>query len=162
MSAEILSTLSIICFVLAGVSFAVAVFFWFKFRIPETYGDLTGKTAKRSIEKLRKENERKGDRRQQAQTGNKAGLVTGNSPTAEPSSEMKRSNEQIPETAMLESNRAAAPAMSSDVTTAMLEDEDATGLLEDRPEASAPVRAGGVELILLEEVMLVHTEETID
>ena len=165
MSAEILSTLSMICFIVAGVSFAAAVFFWFKFRILEAYGDLNGRTAKRSIEKLRKENERLGDRKQRTgtETGKKVGLVTGNSTTAASSSEMIRRDEQIPETEMLESNRAQVHAMASDATTAMLEeDEDATGLLEEAVMEPAPVRAGGVELILLEEVMLIHTDETID
>ena len=162
MSAEILSTLSMVCFIVAGVSFAAAVFFWFKFRILEVYGDLTGKTAKRSIEKLRKENERLGDRKKRTETGRQGGMVTGNSPTVGSSSDMGLTSGEIPETEMLESNRAAAPAMVSDATTALLEDDDATGLLAEQPAAPAPVRTGGVELILLEEVMLVHTEESID
>ena len=46
MNAELLSTLSTVAFVVAGVSLALSVFFWFFFRIPTVIGDLSGKNAK--------------------------------------------------------------------------------------------------------------------
>ena len=58
--AETLSTLSIISFVLAAVALAVAIVLWFFFDIPTVIGDLTGRTARKSIAKMRAENEKSG------------------------------------------------------------------------------------------------------
>ena len=60
--ADTLSFLSVAAFVIAGVSLAAAVFFWFFFQISSVIGDLSGRNAKRSIEKMRAAN---------AKTGNK-------------------------------------------------------------------------------------------
>ena len=47
--AETLSILSIVSFAVAGASFMLAVFFWFFFKIPTVIGDLSGRTARKSI-----------------------------------------------------------------------------------------------------------------
>lgn len=49
--ADTLSLLSVIAFVIAGVSLAVAIFLWFFFHISSVIGDLSGRTARKSIEK---------------------------------------------------------------------------------------------------------------
>lgn len=59
-TAEILSLISTISFVIAAISFALAVFFWFSFKIPSVIGDLSGRTAKKSIARMRASNERAG------------------------------------------------------------------------------------------------------
>jgi len=56
--AETLSTLSIISFVLAVIALALAIVFWFFFDIPTVIGDLTGRTARKTIAKMRAENEK--------------------------------------------------------------------------------------------------------
>lgn len=58
--AEILTIISKISFGLSAVAFVIAVALWFKYKIPKVYGDLSGRTAKRSIEEIRKENESSG------------------------------------------------------------------------------------------------------
>ena len=49
--ADTLSLLSVIAFVIAGISLAVAIFLWFLFHISSVIGDLSGRTARKSIEK---------------------------------------------------------------------------------------------------------------
>lgn len=58
--ADTLSLLSVIAFVIAGISLAVAIFLWFFFHISSVIGDLSGRTARKSIEKMRAANERSG------------------------------------------------------------------------------------------------------
>lgn len=58
---ETLQTISIVCFVLAGISFIVAVILFIVFRIPSVIGSLTGRTARREIEEIQQ---------QSADTGN--------------------------------------------------------------------------------------------
>ncbi len=58
--APIFRIISIVCFSVAGVSLLLAVFLFIKFRIISVIGDLTGKTARKSIEKMREENEKSG------------------------------------------------------------------------------------------------------
>ena len=75
--AEILHTLSIISFVVAGVLFALAVVLWFGFKIPDVIGDLTGRTARKSIAKMRSANEKTGIKYyKQSATNVKRGKLT--------------------------------------------------------------------------------------
>ena len=58
--APVFRIISIVCFSVAGASLLLALFLFFKFRIISVIGDLTGKTAKKSIEKMREENAKSG------------------------------------------------------------------------------------------------------
>lgn len=49
-------------FIMAGVFLIISSFLWFKFNIPKIVGDLSGRTAKKSIEKMRQDNEKTGKR----------------------------------------------------------------------------------------------------
>ena len=112
--ADTLSTLSIVFFVVGGVCFALAVFFWFFFKIPGVIGDLTGKTARKNIAKIREENEKKSNRapRDSSRLGivrRKGGTESLNK-TAQPSvrftSQNANSNAAAnPETGLLDSNK---------------------------------------------------------
>lgn len=55
--AETLNNLSVVMWIAAGICLAIAVFFWFFFQIPAVAGDLSGRTARKSIEKMRTANE---------------------------------------------------------------------------------------------------------
>ncbi len=52
--AETLSMISLISFLAAGVFAILAVILWFVFRIPTVAGELSGRIAKKSIERMRK------------------------------------------------------------------------------------------------------------
>lgn len=60
--AQIYQIVSIAAFSLAGVCFVFAVFCFFKFRIIKIMNDLSGRTAKKSIAKIRNANEKAGDK----------------------------------------------------------------------------------------------------
>lgn len=60
--ADILSTVSYIAFALAAICLALAIYFWFKHKIPSVIGDLSGNTARKSIEKMRESNEKSGNK----------------------------------------------------------------------------------------------------
>lgn len=58
--AQVYNIISIVAFSLSGISLVFAVFFWFKFEILKVIGDLSGRTARKSIEKMREANENSG------------------------------------------------------------------------------------------------------
>jgi|GEM_PF-404035 len=58
--AMIYSIISIVAFAIAGIAFVAAVVMWINFRIPKIIGDLSGRTAKKSIEQRRSANEKSG------------------------------------------------------------------------------------------------------
>lgn len=58
--AETLSMISLISFLAAGAFAVLAVILWFVFRIPTVAGELSGRTAKKSVERMRKNNEEAG------------------------------------------------------------------------------------------------------
>lgn len=56
MTIELLQTLSIVAFVLAGVLFLVAVALLFLLEVPKLFGEISGSTAKKAIENIRRQN----------------------------------------------------------------------------------------------------------
>ena len=53
---------SVIFFIAAGVFAVLAIALWFLFKIPIVIGDLSGRTAKKSIERMRLNNEKTGNK----------------------------------------------------------------------------------------------------
>lgn len=169
-TAEILSLISLISYIVAGVSFVLAVFFWFFFGIPSVIGDLSGRTAKKSIARKRAHNERSGGKGYQPSTTNaNRGKLTGVMPEPSKRSEKLKKEEAdddpMPETGLLESNKTETvesqeTALLDGDATDVLVDEDATVALQD---AGVPLvrLTGGKTLTMLEEIILIHTDEVI-
>lgn len=131
--AEILSMISIIAFVIAGISLGLAVFFWFFFKIPGVIGDLSGRTARKSIARMRADNERTG--RKTYQTGainRERGKVTDTMP------------QQI---------------RTAEFTT-LLDEVEETQLLAETPVAEAKPKTGK-QLQMIEDIVLLNTAEVI-
>ncbi len=61
MTVELLQTLSLVAYIVAGVLFLVAVALFFLLDVPKLYGDISGRTAKKAIEAIRKQNEATGN-----------------------------------------------------------------------------------------------------
>ncbi len=154
--AETLSTLSIIAFAAAGTGLLAAVFFWFFFHIPTVIGDLSGRNARRSIAKLREGNEKSGAKP-------KGKKKAPNAPE-KPKKTAKPAAEERPETGLLAENTVLlVGGTTSELTeegTALLDDGGETALLEEARETPKQ-QDGGVQLTMLEEVIMVHTDETI-
>ncbi len=162
--AQMLSTLSIVAFVVAGIGLLLAIFFWFFFKIPAVIGDLSGRTARKSIEKMRAANE-------------SAGAGPHRQAKSQPGKAVKpqaQSRDRGPQTGLLAENRAEqtqydGTGVLKAETTGILETEQ-TGLLFDE-QATAPLkdpaspqkRVPDVQkLVMCDEVMLVHTDEVIE
>lgn len=152
--AETLSTLSIISFALAVVFLVLAVFFWFFFNIPAVIGDLTGRTARKSIARMRAENEKSGKKvHKESKTNMARGKVTG---------AMAKNQE----TGLLVENHAKAvnaeeTGLLSEEATGLLNDENITAPL-NMVEQKQEKRGNAKKLIMLEEVILIHTNEVIE
>ena len=169
--AEILSLISLISYIVSGVCLVLAVFFFIKFNIPAVIGDLSGRTARKSIARLRASNEKAGGQGYKPSAANvNRGKLTDTMHHAEkPAATAKgktEASDQRPETGLLAENKATAVPVQQ---TALLEDEDATGLLID-DDATAPLheepvqkarRTGGKKLVMLDDVMLIHTDEVL-
>ncbi len=160
--AELLSTLSIISFVLAGICLVLAVALCILFKIPMVIGDLSGRNAKKSIARMRAANEKSGNKSHKESKVNAnrpkitstmpqatAGNVEPEGPVTDVLSENKGQYQEQEATTLLESD-----------DTQLLNDPDETTLLTE----SAPIveiRTPKVRVQLLEEVMLIHTDEVI-
>ena len=58
-----INPVSIVFFILAGVFFIAAVYMFIRFNIPQVFGELSGKTAKKSIEQMRNDNAKSGSKK---------------------------------------------------------------------------------------------------
>lgn len=184
-TAEILSLISVISYIVAGICLVLAIFFWFFFKIPSVIGDLSGRTAKKSIARRRASNERAGGKGYQpsATNANRGKLtdtmqhsrkLKAESKKAEPKKAQPPVDEsQMPETGLLMANKAQefdsqqTELLDCEETTTLVDenatvplvDENATALLQETP--ATPMRPGGKKLQMLDEVMLIHTDEVI-
>lgn len=152
-TAEILSLISTICFIISGVCAAIAVIFWIVFKIPTVIGDLSGRTARKSIAKMRSINEKSGGRGYRPSTTNaRRGKLTDTmSPgtsegarksvpaqavqpvkqqvtTEETALLEENASEQMPETGLLADNLARTEFAPQ---TELLAESDSTELLAD-------------------------------
>lgn len=178
-TADILSTISIIAFVIAAISSVLAVFLWFRFKIPAVIGDLSGHTAKKSVARMRANNEKAGGQGYKPSATNLGrGKLTD---TMQHSRKLKadskkKSTENIqkkkvaenlmPETGILETNKAV---ITDNQQTEILTEGEATAVLTEeavtvslRQEHTISVKhSGRKKLKMLDEKILIHTDEVI-
>jgi len=164
---EILSLISVASFIAAGIFLILAVFFWFRFKIPEVIGDLSGRTARKSIARMRAYNEQSGNKSYRASSVNVSrGKIT--SQMTEKNEDIAKTSEEDrrPQTSLLSENNASAPAsqqtelLDSEQTAGLPVDSDATIALHG--EGSGMIRrSGGKKLDMLDEVIMIHTQEVI-
>lgn len=199
---EILSLISLISFALAVVSLIVAVFIWFKFEIPAVISDLSGRTAKKSIQRLREDNEKSGKKVFKSSTTNiERGMLTDTMPDSETlredESEFKKrveiaskqlkhnpkvnksvqskalrketeetgllANKEVVETDLLQTGvlgeNEQVEFIPTEETGLLVEENTTNTSLVEKIAFSTHKR--GVELVILEEVIFVHTDEVI-
>lgn len=141
--AEKLFTVSTALFVLAAVFLIIAIILWIKFKIPDIVGDLTGKTAKKSIALMRESNAKKNDR------------VFRLNMVPERRSPQGGKTEEIDGTVVLSENLEGSDSFFAEETmvlnTVELFDMNEFGEQEQK----------GEKLVMLDEVMLIHTDEVI-
>ncbi len=170
--AETLSVISLVSFIVSGVCIILAIFFWIKFKIPLVIGDLSGRTAKKSIEKMREFNDKSGVKVYKPSEINvNRGKLTDSIPNSKGISTDRKSTELnktniTPETGILWDNKSKKTIIEE---TQMLVDENETGLLVDGNETELleqqnfqqvkPISK--IKLTMLEEVIITDTNEVI-
>ncbi len=176
--AGVLSSISIASFVIAGISFVLAVVFFFLFKIPNVIGDLSGRNAQKSIAQLREINERSGSKvYKTSATNQKRGKLTGTIEVFDQLQKKKQRNVGIKKKTTSDDNRVETGLLKSNAVekngvqqTALLETSDETGLLSDFKETEAleissnclKSRVGGKKIELIEDIMIFHTDEVIE
>lgn len=125
MSVDIMQTISIVAFVLAGIFAVVALILWFTLNVRGIIDDLSGKKAERQIRELREQNI-------QSQMADRKNRVVYTNPTEKTTSKLglgKKKETTSPLTAPLP-KQTASPAYRDMEQTALLQ-EEGTALLEE-------------------------------
>ena len=158
--ADLIEKLSIIAFVAAGCCLLLTILIWFRFRILSVINDLSGKTAKRAIAQIRENYLR---------TCNKAyhpGIVNLNrGPLTTPMPEVSATpteklpddqvGKPVPETILYQEAGKTQILLASEAergTTVLNQDVNNIADTSERPK---------VELTILEQVVMIHTNEVI-
>lgn len=161
--ADTLSIISLVSFIVAGVCLALAIFFWISFRIPKVIGDLSGRTARKSIAKMRASNEESGDKSYRPSATN---VSRGNLTDTMPDLSKPQSQGTDPlseetgtgETGVLAENRVSTNKYGD--STVLLDNSEETDLLANM---AIPARKGsGKKLTMLDEDIQIHTDEVIE
>lgn len=184
--ADQLSIISFILFIAAGVFGVIAILFWFIFSIPQVVGDLSGRTAKKSIQQIRNMNEKSGKKIYKSSKVNEArGKLTETmrhekmqEKKQEKMQEIRKENIQeltrekkqenpLFETELLVDNNSH---LEQSEATGLLVDDTETGLLEEEMETAPlmqpkPVKhtkkTKQIKLTMIDDIIMVHTDEAI-
>ena len=125
MSVDIMQTISIVAFVLAGIFAVVALILWFALNMRGIIDDLSGKKAERQIRELREQNV-------QSQMADRKNRVVYTNPTEKNTSKLGfgKKKEATSQLTVPLPKREALPAYRAMEQTALLQ-EEGTALLED-------------------------------
>ncbi len=158
--AEVMHSLSIVLFVLSGVFVALTIILFKVFNVPNLIGDLSGRNARKSIALMRKENEKKLERK-------KKSVTPVNSYKQETSGRrLNVLNDSGHGTGVLSDN---SVQIHSNMETVLLEAGNTESMIAESGE-TMPLSNGAIPAIkpvprvsvsLLEEELLIHTDETI-
>lgn len=156
MSVELLQTLSLALYIVAGVLFLVGIALFFLLDVPKLYGDVSGRTAKKAIEAIRQQNE---------STGNKA-----YKPSAV-NAERGKLTDKITQSGRLQSQTTGLPVSVGteklDTSTLMPQPSETTVLAEAANETTVLEQPVGETTVLTgtispagETTILVNNEES--
>ena len=158
---DIFDILSIVFFALSGAMLIVAVALFFKLKIPQVIGYLTGKTAAKKIREIEKRTTG-----EQETTSSKR--MTAKIPTSPMSSfEVPRKNADDNLTEVLSENGMTAEATTvlSEATTVLSQSSDQTVVLNETPSYEEPdktqVAATQSNAEVETDILLIHTDELI-
>lgn len=155
--AETYNLISVIAFSLSGVGLIASICIWFKFGIWGIIGDLSGRTAKKSIEQMRAENEKSGKKSYRPSP-----IAMARGGITEITVDSNR--DEITEKLDLDENATELLGEETEVltnvtelfeqTTVLVEQEDGEILTELLSEEAESFR-------MIQDIILVHTNETI-
>lgn len=170
--ANSLLLLSTILFVVSVLFLIIAAVLFFVLKIPTVIGDLSGRTAKKSIERMRSNNEKSGVKSYRASNVNaNREKLTDVMEKDVPREMPKESNvsddaDDRPETGLLSQTKHVDLPCEE---TTLLNDTNETALLLDENSLSISDRStrgelrkkAKIQLKMIEEIILIHTEEVI-
>lgn len=127
MSVELLQTLSLISYIVAGVLLLAGIALFFLLNVPKLYGDVSGRTAKKAIEAIRKQNESTGNKAYKpsmvnAERGKLTDKIT-------PSGRLRSQTEGLPVSVGTEKFATSALSPASNETTVLKKIENETTVL---------------------------------
>ncbi len=140
--AETLSVISAISYMAASVFAAVTVVLWFVFKIHFVISDLSGRNAKKTIERMRINNE---------EAGRKTHQSYGKAYETDILNENKAKKSEWQATGLLDDAEA----------TRALDDGNTTGTLDGFERQNMQHKEPHIALTVIEEIMFIHTEEVI-
>lgn len=156
MNAEVLQTISIVAFVLAGLFALVSVVLFFRLDIRGIVNDLTGKTAERQIKELREQNHQTGN--------NKNGRVLYEPEQRKFTAKLENSRKK--ETAGLrgllqkENEEITAPLQNAgEESTTLLAEEEGTTILANEEGTTLLAEEEGTTVLAGEEETTLLAEE---
>ena len=156
MTVEMLNTLSFASFIASGVMFLTAVALFFLLDIPKVVGEVSGKTAKKSIQQIQKHNE--GDSERVLHSSQNSNVTRPGK-----SGRMGVGTEKIKtgssnETTLLASNQADPPAANE--TTVLISNE--TTLLTDNSYVAESAKIVSAECEVVETLSSYLKDELIE
>ncbi len=172
-----INIISIILFALAGVCLVVAIYSFIRFNIPQVIGELTGRTAKKSIAQMREKNVKTGDKSHRPSAlAKERGTLTDkiDEKKGSKSSSQSDSTELLEDGTELLSNNdvnSNATELLSDATeklndaTELLSDEtsilnEETSVLSPSMSVATPTQVNE-GFTMIQNIIFIHTNETI-
>lgn len=150
--ADILSLVSNISYILAIVFLLLSIIFWIIFKIPSVIGDLSGRNARKSIEKLLINNE-KIDTKKCLSNGEKSEKTMYGNTNSRKNGILAKGTDTL----FLQEVSATIPLQEGNVTQAL--DGYRIKILNIYDEKQKDMCGHKIELI--EEIMIIHTDEVI-
>lgn len=177
-----LSNVSLILFVASGVLFVAAVLIFVVLRIPLVISDLSGRTARKAIEKMRTANTKKvsvkdepfdKEYKKEKQKEEKLKAIKEKELQEKKQAKKKSLKEKLSirneyaETGLIDENKRSGPPMAAETVllesneTESLESEE-TVSLEQTEEKTDSRERRGVAMQMIDEITFVDSEETIE
>lgn len=171
--ANISFIVSIVAFSIAGVSLIAAIFIWFKFDILKVIDDLSGRSARRSIEQMRLENEKSGKKSYRPHpVASDRGTIT--EQIKQQSGSLKKSKSQNKQKEQVKNSAAAVKKVNASAVTDQLDqttpfnfDSSGTEVLNEgtqvltNEQINKALDKPGAKINIIQNIVFVHTDETI-
>ena len=168
-----INIVSIIFFIIAGVSLLVAIYSFVRFNIPQIIGELSGRTAKKSIAQMRDKNVKTGDKSHRTSPAAKErGTLTDKIEKkksveksdekiskVEEGTELLNSTEKLSTNIQTELLNENETELSDDNATSVLSEE--TTVLTNNDNSQINVLNDSNDLKIIQNIVLIHTNETI-
>ena len=168
-----INIVSIIFFIIAGVSLLVAIYSFVRFNIPQVIGELSGRTARKSIAQMRDKNEKTGNKAHRpSPSAIERGTLTDKIEKkksveksdkkiskVEEGTELLNSTEKLLTNIQTELLNESETELSDDNATTVLSEE--TTVLTNNDNSQINVSNDSNDFKIVQNIVLIHTNEII-